>query len=148
MLAISVSWHDVSEGLRTNQQPVVIMERAMVTSADRPAGWKETTQRARIGTYWVPVSSVHEAYIEWRMTKQGDYVQVPLVAYKTQIRSAVALFGAGIEIGMRAMHAIQQQTSSPIEEVHLCLGHTHYDLYPEDGFRACVGVSIRVADEH
>ena len=140
MLAVDFSWVDVTESLRRSVQPIMVLERSPIHTQGK--AWSGPSEVARTGEFVVPDSPVTDNVIKWVTTVSGNFVRVPLHAYKTNVPDSVsALFGLGLQLGLQAAGQLAQQKIVPIH-VTLVLGHECHRM--ADGiYRGYVGFSFR-----
>ena len=144
-MKFDVQWIDVTKNLVEGTQPVLFLKRPLLHGTDKRGALFASAEVARTGTYYVPQSTlVGPVEVEWGVTKQGEHVRVPVEAYRTTVRSLSAIFAVGMEIGMRAVVALQRKTRAEPNLVTLVLGHDITDLPDENAFRCYVGMAIRV----
>lgn len=141
----SVNWIDVTNHLATGQQPVVMLERPLLYGDDPRGPGFRVAQVARVGHFWAPQGPLVGDAPQWALTREGQYVRVPVFAYRTAHRAASAILATGLEIGMAAVDTLRQYTGERPEEVTLVLGHECTDMPAESCFRCYVGVCIRTA---
>ena len=58
MLKVDTIWTDVNGHLARREQPVMVVERPHAN--DEPKGWAGSSEKARVGEFYVPTSSVLE----------------------------------------------------------------------------------------
>lgn len=141
---LAVHWIDVRPNLLTGQQPVMMLERPLA-HGDQPKGnLFNKAEVGRVGHYWVPQSSLVGAMdVVWTLTRDGQFVRVPVFAYRTVARAGSAIMATGLEIGMAAVAGLRQHTSDMPIAVHLVLGHECTDLAPDDAYRCYVGIAFQ-----
>lgn len=136
-------WMDVSPYLLSGAPPVAVYQRPLAHgTSPKVAGWS-AAQIARVGDFWVPQGPVLGEGPGWSVSKGGDYVRIPVFAYKTQQRALSTIFGLGIQIGLAALADLRNHTQDVPRGAVLVLGHECHDLAPEDTFRCYVGVAVR-----
>lgn len=144
-MRFDVKWIDVSKNLTRGDQPVFLLERPLLHGTDERGALFSSGKVARVGSYWVPQSSlIGESEVEWGLTKSDQYVRIPVWAYRTTVRSLSAIFAVGMEIGMRAIASLKYRIRADPTIVTLVLGHEITDLPAENAFRCYVGMAIRV----
>ena len=144
-MRFEVQWIDVTKNLASGEQPALFLTRPLLHGTDKRGALFSSAEVARVGTFYVPQSPlVGGTEVKWGVTKAGEHVRVPVEAYRTTTRSLSAIFAVGMEIGMRAIVALQTKTRAEPTIVTLVLGHDVTDMPNEDAFRCYVGMSIRV----
>lgn len=138
-------WIDVRPNLSMGVQPVMVLERPLAHGDYAKGNLFNKAEIARVGHYWVAQSNVVGSGMDtlWTLTRDGQYVRVPVFAYRTPQRAAAAILATGLEIGMAAIDGLRQHTSDRPLAVHLVLGHECTDLAPEDAYRCYVGIAIQ-----
>lgn len=140
----SVIWIDPVPNLLAQQQPVQMIERELLHGTKPKANLFNTSEVARVGNYWVPQNSVTQEGTLWTVAKEGQYVRVPVMAYKTVSRSAAHIFATGLTVGLAAFMSLQAHTNERPVRIYLVLGNICSDLHPqEDAFRCYVGIAIQ-----
>jgi hypothetical protein len=143
-----VEWVDVSQFIRSGQAPVFMLTRQK--AHENSKAWAGPSEIARLGEHWVPQGPVLGG-VTWTLTKQGDFVRIPVSAYKTQ-RALSSIWGLGLQIGMAATDELRKHTGDvPIRAV-LVLGRECTDLAVDpitgaatgdDSFRCYVGIALQ-----
>jgi hypothetical protein len=144
-------WIDPNPNLLSGQQPVFVLERLLAHGEKAKGGVFNQAQVARAGTFWVPQDFVtldESQVVPWYFTQAGDYVRIPVFAYKTLTQQAASVLATGLEIGLNALARYWRQCSDPPLKIHLVLGNTCSDLHPqgEDSYRCYVGLAIQTKE--
>ena len=141
-------WHSVNENLKRGIQPLVMIERPCVggNARDPHGDLFSVAKVGRTGEFWVPVSHLLMPDVQWSLTVQGEYVKVPLFAYRTPQKARGAIFAVGVELGMRAMLSLCKKSPKPPIEVTLIMGSEVHTIATDAGevYRAYLGIAIRV----
>lgn len=123
-----VEWADIDEYVRSRQQPVCVAKRGVFLYQVPHGSWMEPH-----GVQWTPVET-------------GDYVRIPMWAYKLPLPAVAAreqvlavVFSLGLQIGMRAAAACPVL---PAHRVILYLSRDCHDLSPEDAVRCYIGMAF------
>ena len=135
--------------LQQKLPPIVRIERPLIGGDFRDSHGDKAyghAQVARYGEYWVPDSPVLADEISWSVTQQGEFVPVPLFAYRTQHAARASIFATGVELGMRAMLDLSAHCKKPPQAVTLVMGPEVHSIETENGsvYRAYLGVAFRV----
>jgi hypothetical protein len=122
-MKITIQWLDTEKLLAQQEQPILMLKKTPIEE------------------YMVPQGPLVENDPKWALTREGEYVRVPIFAYLTKDRAMAWILATGIEIGSRACASLQQE---PLELV-LLLGQECTDLAPEgrNHLRCYVGVAAR-----
>lgn len=140
MIDLEVKWIDITPYLLTGEQPVYVMPRPK--AHNQPKAWAGSSQVSCIGDFWVVQGPLIDNS-EWTLTKTGDFVRIPVFAFKVN-RALASIWGLGIQIGMLAITELRNYTNDIPQSVILILGHDCTDLSPaEEAFRCYVGIAIR-----
>lgn len=150
-MQFAVRWIDLTENLQSGRQPQLMLERPLLHGNDKRGGVFANAEVARKGEFWTPQSamiSTDPAFeVEWSKTKAGQYVRVPLHAYRTPSRALSWILAIGTEIGMRAIDSLKDRVRKPLGQVVLALGNECTDLSPTaDAFRCYIGISIQLEE--
>ncbi len=142
---IRVHWYDVTaEDLKATAAPVVSFERAIQSDTSEPKPFA-VAEPAREGIFWVPQRSIFSAECPWSMVSQGKIVRVPLAAYQSKIEnSRSALFGLGVEIGIRAVQLLVAKVNAPPVGANLIIGTRSPQAIDGKGYRAFIGLAFRM----
>lgn len=132
-------WLDLTANLASGQMPVHLIERPPMHHEGK--AWAGSTEIARDGEFYVPQLDAYQLDPMWVVTKSGQYVRVPVHAYRARARSLAAIWGVGVEVGLALLESFRNHTSAPVGEVHLVLGNDCTDL--GDGFRCYLGLAIK-----
>ncbi|MCI0420753.1 MAG: hypothetical protein L0312_16255 [Acidobacteria bacterium] len=128
-----IRWIDVTPNLTSGQQPVFMLERPYLHDSGK----------VRTGTFWVPQASLEDPSTQWSVTESGDFVRVPVMAYRTRERAMSLILGTGLQLGIAAIMSLRHHTQDePISAV-LLLGHEVSDLPDKNAFRVYVGLALR-----
>jgi len=137
---------DVTPMLNSGEKPMAVIKREVPLRKDTPFG--PNTQAGASGTWYVPSGPVVQKdgipNVQWSITKQGDYVSVPLYRYETSDDSPESLYGAGALIGAMALAELPERTDHR-SQVTLFIGNV-YKRQVQDGeaFEFYFGIAIRV----
>lgn len=135
---------DVNPYLATGQQPVSLIERQLPQGHGTQGSLLRVTETGRCGTFWVPDGHLLASdSLSWSMTETGQYVRVPIEAYRTQEKALATLLGLALQIGMVAVDSLRQYTSDRPQVVTLLLGHECPVTEDGQAFRCFIGVAIR-----
>ncbi len=132
MIQFEPHWVDVTPFLASGQQPVAAVRR--------------TTQGSPVvGDVWVPTTSLLEPDCQLAVSRGGDIVRIPIVAYRTQHRAMASLFCLGLQLGMLGLQLLREQTKTRDDPrlVHLAIGSECTDL-GDGGFRCYVGLAFQM----
>ncbi len=147
-MQFNVEWLDINPYLTSRQQPVFMIERPLPESAQGKVngGVFLTAQVARTGRWFVPVSPLADEVenLEWSDTHTGDFVRVPVFAYRTKERAIASIWGTGLQFGMRALDGLRRCVQTPVESCTLVLGHECHDT--NDAFRCYVGMAFKMKE--
>ncbi len=138
-----VEWVDVRPHLVNGIQPVHLFERPLLHGSKPKGGLFSVAEVARVGEFWVPQTSVIEPNTKWALCRDGQFVRVPITAYRTSQRAASSILLAGLHTGMAAMHDLRNHTATVPLGVMLVLGHECTDLGTEHGYRCYIGIAIQ-----
>ena len=136
MFPVETVWVDVNPFLLRQEQPVIVLERPK--AHDMAKAWAGNSEIARMGEFFVPTSSLLAEHVVWSRTKTGEFVRVPVHAYKTTTPDISALFGLAIELGVRAAALLPDRAQGAT----LVLGHEIHTL-PDGTYRGYAGFSFR-----
>jgi hypothetical protein len=128
----TISWIDVTRHVGSGVSPSVMMER--------PRGQGGSGRSAALGEFWVPAVA-EDGAVSWAVTRTGDNVLVPIVAYRTAHRAGASLLATGMEVGMRMLDSLRGSTQDSPLDVSLFLGSECTDL--GESYRVFVGMAIR-----
>jgi hypothetical protein len=142
-MEFEVVWMDVRPNLLSGEPPAHMQARPLAHGDKaKVPGWR-VAEVARVGEFWVPQGPLFPA-VEWTVSKAGDFVRVPVFAYKTSFPSLAHIFGLGVQVGLAALADLRNRTGDVPIGVLLVLGHECTDLRPaEERFRCYVGLSVR-----
>lgn len=91
--------------LDQGHKPTAILKREVKDKEDTPFG--PSVQPGADGHWYVPAEPIvnkdGDTTVKWAVTKQGEYVNVPLYRYDTPDTSPEGLYGAGLMIGASAL---------------------------------------------
>lgn len=132
-MRFSVRWIDVEAGLLTGIQPTFMLRRG--------DGLPDSSEDHR--SYWVPQRdllgdfsssprdgpAVASGGHDWSVCRSGEFVRVPLFAYRTVHHSKPGVLCLGAELGMRALAAFG--TRGTVCECILVVGSECTDLRPK-----------------
>lgn len=146
---VLLHWFDVSEHLRQQQQPLVMIERPRVggNARDPHGDLFSVATVGRFGEFWVPEAPLLVPDLKWSITAQGDFVRVPMHAYRTMAMAKGSIMATGVELGMRAIVSLSTKCPKPPAEITLVLGSEVHVVTTEEGnkvYRCYLGVAIRV----
>ena len=126
-MKFNVQWFDASTHVGSGEQPAAIVKIA------RP--FKE---------FWVAQSQAFDDEGVWSIVVSGDYLRVPVFAYKTAQPTLETVFGVGVEIGVSLMRQLDERADR-ISEAVLVLGKTCDDMRPEEeAYRTFVGAAFKL----
>lgn len=136
-----VHWIDVSQNLLTGVQPVFHVQRPL-RHGDSPNGDPafSAAKVARTGNFWTPKTSVVTPDTLWTLTREGEIVVVPVIAYRTQFYGAAGILQTGLHLGAELMRRYRQQTTEEPKVLHIVLGNDCTPL--ADAFRCYAGFTI------
>jgi hypothetical protein len=141
---VDVQWVKLPADPASGPQPVAAVRRPL--AHDGPKAWAGRTEVARLGADWVPLTPVLSEKIDWAVTREGEVVRVPMVAYQTSTAAYAALFGLGVTVGLAAAADLKRHTSGAVLGVTLVLGTDCHDLRaaspPEDGLCCYIGLVL------
>lgn len=142
---IAVHWIDVTANLQLGIQPVMLLERKLLHGDSNHGNLFSKAEVTRTGHYWVPQGGLvgDTTPPVWSLTREGQHVRVPIVAYRTAHRAASSILATGLEIGMSAVLNLRQYTPELPLISHIVLGHECTDLSPHDAYRCYVGIAIQ-----
>lgn len=151
MLEFTPIWYDLAK-LAPGDEPVVMLERPLLHGDDPRSGTFAAAEVARTGTYWVPqlpvVGRPPEVRPDWKMTRTGPVVRVPLHWY-TVPRALSYIWGLGVQVGLAAAAELRGFEARPPRRAVLVLGTDCVDMTPLAGkaeFRCLVGLALVVDD--
>jgi hypothetical protein len=137
-MEIRVFWFGVNASLAAGKPPVFAYERPLARGRDDGTVFSHA-QVARVGKYLTPKAPLTSQDPEWTVTADGQFVMIPVSAYRTHVRSQAAVFGLGLELGLRAA---TRTLAGRVTGVVLVLGDDVTEL--EDGVRCYVGLALQV----
>lgn len=146
-MTFTVHWIDVAPHLAAGTQPVAVVPRRPPSAEGHGVGGR--TRPAGVGAYWVPLAPLDGAPLardQWAVTAAGDFVRVPVFAYRTAVpggsgRSAAAIFGLGVQLGLSAAAQVLA-AGGHVRAVALALGNVCTDLVDDDAFRCYLGLAL------
>jgi hypothetical protein len=142
----NVVWINVAENLKSGNQPVYMHERPLVHGSKPKGGLFNTSEVARTGEYWVPLTPLVDMdEIQWSKTASERYVRIPVSAYLTESTGLASILATGLEIGARAMTSLAMRYKQEPKEIILVIGHECMDLSAEGRpqFRCFVGLAAK-----
>jgi hypothetical protein len=107
--------------------------------------WSGPRVVARVGTYHVPTRAALDDDLAWAVTKSGQYVRVPLHAYRTRDRCLASVWGLGIQIGLAFLESFRSHHGeNAVKSIVLVLGNDCTDMAyeGEQAFRAYAGLAV------
>jgi hypothetical protein len=140
----NIKWIDVNPHLQIQQQPIFLLERALLHGDKVKGNLFNVAEVARTGNYWTATSPIHPEQVVWGNTVYGQHVRIPVFAYKTTQKAIVSLAGTGIQHGLAAYHNLAPELHSRVEECIMVLGHECHEV--DDAYRFYLGLSFRVKD--
>ena len=100
---------------------------------------------ARTGRYWVPQGPATDPKSDWDVTFTGDFVRIPVYAYRTKHHALAAILACGLDVAFSSMEGLSANAPGAIiEEIILVLGDKCTDL--GEAFRVYVGFAFRVQE--
>lgn len=142
-MKFDVQWCNVLPNLVTGIPPSFMLERELLHGTNPKGSVFNVAEVVRVGRFMVPQTPVLLDQVKWAMTDSGQYVRVPIFAYRTNGRSLSEIWGLGIQIGLAAAESLRSIDPQPPKSAILVLGHECTDLSPEEAFRCYVGVAFR-----
>lgn len=139
--ALNVKFIEMAPYLAAMEQPIFMLPR---DAPGHDRAWAGQTEVAHRGAFWVPAGSVLDPKPDWRLTRAGEAVRVPIVAYRTSYRALSAILATGMQLGLAAVLSLRQYTAEPPKTVTLVLGDVCQDLGAETGYRCFVGIAVKV----
>lgn len=139
-MQIQAHWLDVTQHLASGIQPVFMLERPLLRGDKPRGGLFASSEVARRGRYWVAAGDLLSAPVRWSLVHTGQYVRVPVFAYKTSSRALSAILAMGVMLGMRGADSVRGVTAEEIVTAVMVLGHECADT--GDGFRTYVGLAF------
>lgn len=139
-------WIDVTPNLALQQIPIFLLERPLAHGTQPKGGVFNVAEVARLGTFWVPQTDLHQQAIRWSRTASGQYVRVPVFAYRASVPYEAGLFGMAVELGVRAAAQLREHTPFPIDTMTLVLGHQCHVVDAEGLFRGYLGLAFNTKE--
>jgi hypothetical protein len=143
-MTVTPIWIDVGPHLAAGQQPVFMLPRPPLHDPEVRATLVGPAQDAWAGEFWVARGSLADNP-SWTVVRHGEFVMVPVHAYRTAGRGLAALFACGLQLGAQAALTFLEHARQRPQELVLVLGHDCSDLAAEDALRGYVGVAFRTA---
>lgn len=137
-------WVDVTKHLISGEAPTYLLERPLAHGQAK--AWAGTTEIGRIGEFWTPRSPiVAGSDMQWGLTKTGEFVRIPVHAYRISSAAPSVLIAFGMQLGILAVEALRDHTLTVIEEATLLLGDTCHTIDEEPGVLRCyAGITFRL----
>lgn len=141
-------WIDPTPNLASGVKPTLVLERELAHGTKPNGGLFNQSKVARTGEFWVAQTSVVSEPVLWTFCREGDFVRIPVSAYRSATRYASSVLAVGLEIGLAAMASLRKHTPVDPLIVHLVLGNQCTDLSPygEDAYRCYVGIAIQTKE--
>jgi hypothetical protein len=141
-----IVWINVQQHLETRKQPVYMYERPLVHGDKPKRNLFNTSEVARAGEFWVPLTPVLEMdEVQWSKTESDKHVRIPVQAYRTVDHALSSILVTGLEVGTRAMASLALRYKQEPKSVVLVVGHECTDLSGQgvQQFRCYIGLAIR-----
>lgn len=142
-MRFDVHWLDVNPFLTQHRQPMFALRRELAHGSEAKGGLFNVAEVARSGTYYVPTSDLNKEQIEFSLVKSGEYVRIPIHAYRTTERALATILGTAIQLGISARDGLARQYQVEVEHTVLVLGHEVHDLL-QNGFRCYAGLAFKI----
>jgi hypothetical protein len=118
-------WVDVTQHLASGEQPLILLPRD------------------KSSTFYTLTSGAFEEP-KWSMCRTGDFVRVPMHAYRTASHARGAVFGLGVQLGILA-ESLRHAHGIVATLANVLLGSQCTDLRPNfDAYRCYLGISFRI----
>jgi hypothetical protein len=139
----SVYYKDIKPFLQTGEQPSHVFQREKVH--DQPKAWAGPSEVACRGKYWTPRFPAFYGEQQWLFCDSGQYVTVPIQAYRTKQRALTDIFGLGQQVALALMLSFQENVPEKILRVIQILGTDCTDLIYEnvEAFQCYVGIAFQ-----
>ncbi len=119
-------------------------ERQLSFGEHPKAGLFAVAEVARVGTFWVPVTPMNVAPVEWSMTCTDQYVRVPVFAYRTIDHDPAKVVGMAFQLACQAMLSLADCLDlRSLDVCHLYLGKVIHDQ--GDHFTYYLGLSMELS---
>lgn len=143
-MRFTLHWFDVAPYRDGSVAPQFTIERPLPSGRSaNAAGMFAAGEVSRLGEFWVPTLSIYSARQEWSVTKSGQYVRVPILAYRTKGRTLPHILATGLSLGLEVLRTAEFDTSR-IGEITIVLGNECTDLAADEAFRCYVGMAFRL----
>lgn len=134
---------DPVPNLNAGIQPVYFIERELLHGDKAKGDTFSQAQVARVGTYWTPKHSLLGPPQNWSVTRDGQYVAVPVLAYRSEYFGLPAILQNGLILGAAAMDQYRQITNEVPLILHIVYGSECTPLPTENSYRCYVGFSVQ-----
>ena len=138
-----IHWIDPSENLASGIQPVLFIERELLHGDKKKGDVFNQAEVARTGTYWTPKQSLLGPPQPWGMTRDGQYVHVPVLAYRSEFFGPSAIFQTGLLLGAAVMDQFKMVSAEQPITLHIVLGTDCTPLPTENAYRCYAGFSVQ-----
>lgn len=140
-----IHWVDVNPNLAagTKEPPTFFLERELLHGSETKGGVFNIAEVARKGRFWTVTTPLTEADDRWALTREGQYVRIPLYGYTVPLLNGPVLLASGFELALRFLELWYQQCrgGETIEVLHIVLHPETHTV--ENGVRLYAGVSLQ-----
>ena len=133
-MQLVVSPLDCDPFLAEKKQPTLFLRREKPPERNAPYA----VAKVFPGKWYVAGAIQPGSPVEWSLTKDGEWVRIPLFSYTTNAKDFGAVFGTGMQLGALAMSELPDDARP--DKMQLVLGSV-YEV--EEGYQLWAGVAYR-----